>query len=73
MTIFRLLAIMLIAAGIAGLVYGGFSYTKETHDAQLGPVELSVKNKQSVNLPDWASIGAIAVGVALIFVPTKSH
>lgn len=72
MNVFRILAIVLIAAGIAGLAYGGFSYTKESHDAKVGPVELSVKDKQNVNVPEWASIGAIVVGVGLIFVPTKA-
>ena len=62
----KLAAIVLIAAGVLGLLYGGFSYTKETHDFKLGPIELSVKEKQSVNVPVWAGVGAIVVGALLL-------
>jgi hypothetical protein len=58
-------AIVLIVAGILGLAYGGFSYTKETHQLKLGPIELSVKEKQNVNVPLWAGVGAILIGGAL--------
>jgi hypothetical protein len=58
----KILAIVLIVAGILGVMYGKFSYTKETHDAKLGPIELSVKEKQTVNVPAWAGVGAIAAG-----------
>ena len=62
----KLLAIILIVAGILGLAYGSFSYTKETHNAKIGPLELSVKDKETVNVPVWAGIGAIVVGGALL-------
>ncbi len=58
---------MLIVAGILGLVYGSFSYTKETHQAKLGPIELSVKQKETVNVPMWAGVGAIVIGGLLVF------
>jgi len=48
---------VLIVAGVLGLVYGSFSYTKNTHEAKLGPIELSVKEKQTVNVPVWAGGG----------------
>jgi hypothetical protein len=64
--------IALIAAGILGLVYGGFSYTKETHEAKIGPLELSVKDKETVNIPVWAGVGAIVVGGIALLAPTKS-
>jgi TRAP-type C4-dicarboxylate transport system permease small subunit len=67
MKVTKILAIVLIVAGILGLVYGSFSYTKETHDTKLGPIELSVKDKQTVNVPVWAGVGAIAVGGVLLF------
>ena len=64
----KILAIVLILAGVLGLVYGSFTYTKETHDAKLGPIELSVKDKETVNVPVWAGVGAIVVGgVHLLF------
>ena len=66
MTPIRIVAIILIVVGAVALAYGGFSYTKETHQAKLGPIELSVKEKQDVNIPQWAGIGAIVVGVVLI-------
>jgi multidrug transporter EmrE-like cation transporter len=62
-------AIVLIIAGILGLAYGGFTYTKETHSAKIGPLELSVKDKETINFPVWVSVGVIAAGVILLFVP----
>jgi hypothetical protein len=62
----KIAALALIVAGILGLVYGGFSYTKETHEAKLGPIELTVKDKETVNIPVWAGVGAIAIGGVLL-------
>jgi drug/metabolite transporter (DMT)-like permease len=67
----RILAIILIVAGVLGLVYGSFSYTKETHEAKIGPLELSVKEKETVNVPQWAGVGAIVIGAVLLLVRTK--
>jgi uncharacterized membrane protein YidH (DUF202 family) len=68
MNITRVIAIALIAVGVLALVYGGFSYTKDTTAVKLGPVELSVKEKQTVNVPVWAGVGAIVVsGLLLVF------
>jgi hypothetical protein len=64
-------AIVLIAAGVAGLAYGGFTYTKETHEGHIGPIELTVKDKQTVNVPIWAGVGAIVIGAGLLLVPAK--
>lgn len=63
----KMLAIVLIATGSLGLLYGGFTYTKETHEAKLGPIELSVKETQTVNIPVWAGVAAIAAGAILLF------
>lgn len=68
MSAVKMLAIVLIVAGALGLAYGGFTYTKETHEAKLGPIELTVKDKETVNIPIWAGVGAIAAGVILLFV-----
>jgi multidrug transporter EmrE-like cation transporter len=62
----KIIAVMLIIAGVLGLVYGQFTYTKETHEAKLGPLEIQVKEKETVNVPTWAGIGAITVGVILL-------
>jgi hypothetical protein len=66
MNAIKIIAISLIVAGVLGLVYGGFTYTKETHDVKLGPIEFSVKQKETVNVPIWAGVGAIAVGGLLL-------
>ena len=71
MSAIKIAAIVLIAAGILGLAYGGFSYTKETHEAKIGSLELSMKDKETVNVPVWAGVGAIVVGGILLLVPMK--
>lgn len=62
----RIAALVLIVAGVLGLAYGSFSYTRETHETKIGPIELSVKEKETVNIPVWAGAAAIALGVALL-------
>lgn len=62
----RVIAIILIIAGLVGLVYQQFSFTKETTAAKIGPLELSVTEKETVNVPLWVSLGAIGVGVVLL-------
>ncbi len=62
----RIAGIVLIAAGALGLLYGGFSYTKDTTAVKVGPLELSVKERKTVNVPLWAGIGAIVVGGLLL-------
>ncbi|ASI70255.1 hypothetical protein BA022_17985 [Diaphorobacter nitroreducens] len=62
----RILGVILLILGLAGFFTGGFSFTKETTQARIGPLELSVKEKESVNVPQWLSIGAIAVGALVL-------
>jgi TRAP-type C4-dicarboxylate transport system permease small subunit len=69
----KIAAIVLIVAGVLGLVYGSFSYTKETHQAKLGSLELSIKDKETVNVPLWASVGAIAIGGVLLLIGSKKR
>lgn len=71
MNVVKIVGIVLIVAGILGLVYGTFSYTKETHEAKIGPLELQVKEKETVNVPVWAGAGAIVIGAVLLLVPSK--
>jgi len=68
MTAIKILAIALIVLGSLGLIYGGFTYTRETHQAKIGPIELSVKEKETVNIPVWGGVGAILAGALLLFV-----
>ena len=71
MNAIKMAALVLIAAGVLGLAYGGFSYTKETHEAKVGPIELTVKDKETVNIPVWAGVGAIAIGGVLLLLAGK--
>jgi hypothetical protein len=66
MNAIRIAATALIVAGVLGLAYGSFSFTKDTHQAKLGPIELSVTEKQTVNVPVWAGVTAIVIGGALL-------
>ena len=71
MSALKIVAIVLIVGGVLGLIYGGFSYTKQTHDVKLGPVEFSVKDKERVNVPVWAGVVAIVAGTAILLVRKK--
>lgn len=66
MNTIRIAAIALIVAGVLALAYGGFSYTRQTHQARLGTLELSVTEKETVNIPLWAGVGAILIGGVLL-------
>ena len=67
----KIIGIVLIVAGIVGLLYGNFSYTKETHDIKLGPLEMSIAEKQTVNVPVWVGILAIVGGGVLLIYGSK--
>jgi TRAP-type C4-dicarboxylate transport system permease small subunit len=71
MNAIKIAAIVLIVAGILGLAYGGFSYTKDTHDAKIGSLELSVKDTERVNIPVWAGVAAIVIGGVLLVMPKR--
>lgn len=71
MNALRIIAIALIVAGGLGLLYGGFSYTKDTSAVKVGPLELSVKEKENVNIPVWAGVGAIVLGGVLLVLGGK--
>ncbi len=68
----RLMAFALIVIGALALAYGGFTYTKETHTADLGPIQLSVDEKERVQVPVWAGIGAVLLGGGLLLVRVRS-
>jgi TRAP-type C4-dicarboxylate transport system permease small subunit len=68
MSSMRIAAVVLIIVGALALAYGRFSYTKETHEAKVGSVELSLKEKETVNVPQWAGIAAIVCGGTLLLV-----
>ena len=66
MNALRLTGAIMIVLGLAGFFTGGFSFTKETTQAKLGPLELTVKDKETVNVPQWLSLGAIALGAVVL-------
>jgi hypothetical protein len=67
----KIVGIVLIVAGLLGASLGGFSFTKETHKASLGPIHLAVAEEKNVNIPLWASIAAIVAGAAALVAGTK--
>jgi len=71
MSAMKILGIVLIVGGILGLVYGGFSYTKDTHETKIGPITLSVSDKERVNIPMWVGIGAVVVGGLVLVLGSK--
>jgi drug/metabolite transporter (DMT)-like permease len=66
MNAIRIIGIVLIVGGLAGFFTGGFNFTKESTAAKIGPLELTVKEKESVNIPQWLSIGAAVAGAVLL-------
>jgi hypothetical protein len=67
----KIIGILLVVAGTLGLIYGGFTYTKDKHETKIGPLQFSVTEKETVNIPVWAGAGAIGVGVILILFGRK--
>ena len=64
----KMMAIVLILAGVLALAYGGFSYTKDSHDADLGPIHMSFDETERVNIPIWAGMGLVVLGGVLLIV-----
>lgn len=71
MNIIRIIGILLIIAGAVGLAYGQFSYTSETHETDLGPLKFEVKDKETINVPTWAGLGAVGLGVILLVIRVR--
>ena len=67
MNAMKIAALALIVAGVLGLAYGGFSYTRQTHEMKIGPLEMSMQERQTINVPVWAGVGAILIGGGLLF------
>lgn len=67
----KVVAILLIVAGVLALAYRGFTYTTETHDAKIGPVEFQVKEKERVEIPVWAGVLLVVAGAGLLLLPSK--
>ena len=67
----KMVAMAIIVAGVLSLGYGGFSYTQDTTAVKLGPIELSVKETKTVNIPLWAGLGAVVLGGLLLVFASK--
>ncbi|MGE5623921.1 MAG: hypothetical protein ACM3ZT_00015 [Bacillota bacterium] len=67
----KIVAVLLVAAGLLALTYRGFDYPKSEHEAKLGSVEFAVKSEGRTNIPEWAGVGAIVLGTLLLLVPKK--
>lgn len=66
MTFIRIIGVLLIVAGVAGLLVGSFSYDQDSTAAKLGPLQLTLKERKTVEIPRWLSLGAIGVGVVVL-------
>lgn len=67
----KMIALVLIVLGVVGLIYGGITYTSETHSAKIGSMEISVKEKKTVNVPLWAGAAAVIIGAGLLLTGGK--
>lgn len=67
----RILAIVLIVGGALALAYGGFDYTRETHKLDLGPLQLQVEERSHLNIPIWAGLASVVIGVVLLGASTR--
>ena len=68
----KMAAMVLVVAGVLALAYGGFTYTKETHHADIGALHMSVSDKKTVNVPIWAGVGAVLAGAAMLVMGKKN-
>ncbi len=68
----QIIAIVLIVAGTLGIIYRGFSYTRETHEARVGSLQFSISHRERIDVPLWASVGGIIVGVGLLVARPKA-
>ena len=71
MSVTKIIGVLLVIAGTLGLIYGGFSYTKDKRDVKLGALQFSVTEKETVSIPVWAGAGTIAIGVILLLIRRK--
>ena len=69
----RIVGVLLLLLGLAGFLTGGFSFTKDTTQAKLGPLELTVKEKESVNIPQWMSLGAMVLGGVVLVLSFRKN
>ena len=66
MNVTKLVGVVLLAIGIVALAYRGFSYTKTTREAKLGPFEVTLNERERVEIPTWLGAGLAIAGGALL-------
>ena len=67
----RIAGIILIVGGLAGFFTGGFSFNQDRTAAKIGPIELTVTEKKSVNIPQWLSLGAVVLGAIVLVLGSR--
>ncbi|HSL81189.1 MAG TPA: hypothetical protein VLF66_00345 [Thermoanaerobaculia bacterium] len=67
----KIVGILLIVAGVLALAYGGFTFTKDRHEAQLGPLQLEYAEKERIDIPTWAGAAAVVGGILLLVLDRK--
>lgn len=72
MPLYKIIAIVLIVGGTLGIIYGGFSYTNESHDVELGPLRMTIDEKEYVSIPIWAGIAGIVIGASMLVMRKRS-
>lgn len=71
MKVLKIIAVLLVAAGLYVLVYGGFNYPKSNHEAKIGSIEFDVKNEGRTHVPEWAGVAAVVLGTLMLLVPSR--
>lgn len=71
MNAIKILGIIIALLGVLALIYGGFTYVEDTHDADLGPVEFQIQEKETVNIPVWGGVAAVIVGAGMLLYPRR--
>ncbi|MDX1632579.1 MAG: hypothetical protein R3234_11990 [Thermoanaerobaculia bacterium] len=71
MSVRKLIGVAILVLGVLALVYGGFTYTEDRHELEVGPVDLAVEEKEQVNVPVWAGVAAVVVGGVLLAIPER--
>lgn len=72
MSAVKIIGIVLLIAGVLALVYGGFTYTADTHQADIGALEMTITDTDRVYIPVWAGVGAILLGGILLLAGRKA-
>ncbi len=62
----RLIGLVLLVAGLAGLAIGTFEYSRMKDVVKVGPIEVQAKDKEKVTIPPLAAGGVAAAGLVLV-------